>query len=393
MTLIKREGGRIYFFVIGIIVLVSLSHTAYAQTENRVLSQEELSTHVIGLEKEVQDLKKIIQQQNEIINKLSSKAEEPKTESIAAVQEKPKEEKSPVLAGMGKVDLSILLQEWYVHDDHAKDNFKHRRLEVGLGGKLEDHLLWKVQIDPSLVQEDNTTRSILKDAYVGYDDIPHHVIQLGQYKIPITEEGFRSSAKIDTIERSFIGRTFGDKRDIGVMALGTWKYADYQLGVFNGEGPNKSDTNDQKDLAGRFVLKPFPDNASLKGFQVGSSFYVRPTNKTASEKKRIGAEARYENGPFSLKSEFMKGQDAAVPENGWYVQTGYFFHPQWQAIAKYEGFDPNERKDDDREYDTTVGLNYFLIDKKTKLQLNYIHKNVLGGTDENQVIGAAQYAF
>ena len=58
MTLIER-GGRIYFFVIGIIVLVSLSHKAYAQTENRVLSQEELSTHVIGLEKEVQDLKKL----------------------------------------------------------------------------------------------------------------------------------------------------------------------------------------------------------------------------------------------------------------------------------------------------------------------------------------------
>ena len=50
--------------------------------------------------------------------------------------------------------MSILLQEWYVHDDHTKDNFKHRRLELGLGGKLEDHLLWKVNIDPSLVQEE-----------------------------------------------------------------------------------------------------------------------------------------------------------------------------------------------------------------------------------------------
>ncbi len=294
-------GWRNLFLVMGVIAYMGLSNKAFAQSGNKVLSQEELSTHMLELEKEVKDLKQIIQQQNEIINKLSSKAEEQKAENIIAVKEKPKEaEKSPVLAGMGKVDLSILLHEWYVHDDHANDNFKHRRLELGLSGKLEDHFFWKVQMDPSLVQEDNTTRSILKDAYVGYDVIPHHVIQLGQYKIPITEEGFRSSAKIDTIERSFIGRTFGDKRDIGLMALGNWKYAVYQLGVFNGEGPNKSDTNDQKDLAGRFVFIPFPDNASLKGFQIGSSFYVRPTNKTASEKKRLGAEARYENGPFSL---------------------------------------------------------------------------------------------
>ena len=392
MKLITKKG-RNKFLVMGVIIFMSLSHQASAQTGDKVLSPEELSTRMLELEKEVKDLKMIVQQQNEIIKKLSAKAEGPKTENIAAVPEKPKEEKSPVFAGMGKVDLSVLLQEWYVHDDHAKDNFKHRRLELGLGGKLEDHLLWKVQIDPSLVQEDNTTRSILKDAYVGYDGISHHVIQWGQVKIPITEEGFRSSAKIDTIERSFIGRTFGDKRDIGLMALGTWKYADYQLGVFNGEGPNKTDTNDQKDLAGRLVLKPFPDKESLKGFQMGSSFYVRPANKTASEKKRLGAEAHYENGPFSLKAEFMKGQDAAVPVNGWYIQTGYFFLPQWQAVSKYEGFDPNERKDDDREYDTTVGLNYFLIEKKTKLQLNYIHKKVIGGTDDNQVIGAVQYAF
>ena len=195
----------------------------FAQSDNSILSNAELSKRVLTLEGQVQELNKIIQQQNEIINKFNSKAEEPKIENITAVKEKPKEvEKLPVLAGMGKVYLSIVLQEWYVHDDHAKDNFKHRRLELGLGGKIEDHLLWKVQIDPSLVQEDNTTRSILKDAYVGYDDIPHHVIQLGQYKIPITEEGFRPSAKIDAIERSFIGRTFGDKRDIGLMALGTW---------------------------------------------------------------------------------------------------------------------------------------------------------------------------
>ena len=247
--------------------------------------------------------------------------------------------------------------------------------------------------DPSLVQEDNTTRSILKDAYIGYDGIPHHTIQLGQYKIPVTEEGFRPSAKIDTAERSFIGRTYGDKRDIGAMALGTWKYADYQLGVFNGEGPNKSDTNDHKDIAGRFVLKPFADHSFWKGLQVGSSFYERPSHVTSPVKKRIGAEARFEYDKFSLKSEFMRAQDGAVPSNGWYTQLGYFIAPQWQWVTRYEGFDANERASGNQEFDTTVGLNYFLINPTTKLQLNYVHKTVRDGADDNQIITAAQYAF
>ncbi|MBI3602003.1 MAG: hypothetical protein HY209_03825 [Candidatus Omnitrophica bacterium] len=391
------------FLVLGMVTGVAVAG-AFAQTADHVLSNEELSQQVRELQKQLRNMQQVIQKQNEIIEKLSHQPVEaqPSIQQIAEVKEQlkqeikadiKKDEPSFLRVGKGNVDLSLLVQEWYVVDDHAHDNFRHRRLELGVGGNLIDHLKWKLVTDPSLVQEDNTTRSILKDAYVGYDGIPHHTIQMGQYKIPVTEEGFRSSAKIDTAERSFIGRTYGDKRDIGVMASGNWKYADYQLGVFNGEGPNKSDTNDHKDIAGRFVLKLFPDNNFWKGLQVGSSFYERPSHVTSPVKKRIGAEARFEYDKFSLKSEFMKAQDGAIPSNGWYTQLGYFIAPKWQLIAKYEGFDPNEQASGDQEFDTTIGLNYFLINPTTKLQLNYVHKTVRGGADDNQIITAAQYAF
>ncbi len=395
------------------------SNIGSAQTGNAVLSNEELSRMVLGLQQSVGELKKTVSQQNEVIETLRSRIEKREIQPIAAAQqpfeaktprslkenlrhyllEKPatlpeKDAKLPVKAGMGSIEVGTLLQEWYTYDDHAHDNFRHRRLELGLSGAPLDHLKWKLQIDPALTREDNTTRSILKDAYLAFDGIPHHVVKLGQYKIPVTEEGFRSSALIDSIERSFIGRTFGDKRDIGLMTEGKWKYLDYQVGVFTGDEANRFDSNDQKDIATRFVLKPFPDSPYLKGLEGGSNLYFRTTNDTASEKKRIGLEGRYLYGPLSLKAEYMKAQDAAVPAYGWYAQAGYRFLPRWESVFRFEGFDPNERLAEDKEFDTTIGLNYFFVYPTTKLQLNYVHKDAeANGTTDNQIVAAVQYAF
>ncbi len=378
---------------------------------------EDISKKMAEMQKTIEQQNKTIEQQNAKIQGLESrelpiqavpqaKAEKPKSfqENLkhyvfGKAESLPKsEEKQSVKVGMGSMELGALLQEWYTFTDQkAKSNFRNRRVELGFSGRLTDHLKWASVIDPSLVREDNSTRSILKDVYVAYDGIPHHEIKLGQFKIPVTEEGFRSSALIDTIERSFIGTQFGDKRDIGIMGLGKWKYLDYQVGVFNGTELNSFDKNDQKDIAARVVLKPFQDNLLLKGLEGGTSMYysVPNHNSANSEKKRIGFEARYEYKNLSIKSEYMMGQDGTTLVNGWYIQGGYFILPRWQPVIRFEGFNPNERLSSSHEFDTTIGLNYFFVYPKTKLQFNYVHKDTAGvnGTSDNQLITAVQYAF
>lgn len=418
--ILKKTANKIFIFMaIAMISSVPLLK-ADAPANNQIFSNEELTKRFLNLQLEVRNLRGTVQEQNKIIKALSSKVDEREEGAVAIpspvssetkkpktlkenlkhyLLEKPESlpkdtEKLPVKAGMGSVEVGALLQEWYTWDEHAKDNFRHRRLELGLSGKLIEHLKWKLQIDPALTREDNTTRSILKDAYFAFDRIPHHVVKLGQYKVPVTEEGFRSSALIDTIERSFIGRTFGDKRDIGLMTEGKWKYLDYQVGVFNGDEANRFDTNEQKDVAARFVLKPFPDHVYLKGLEGGSNLYFRTTHDTASEKKRIGLEGRYLFGPLSLKAEYMKAQDVAVPAYGWYAQAGYRFLPRWETVFRFEGFDPDERISENKEFDTIIGLNYYLVADKIKLQFNYVHKDAeKNGTTDNQIIAAVQYAL
>jgi phosphate-selective porin len=256
---------------------------------------------------------------------------------------------------------------------------------------------------------------VLQDAVFTLDRfpfLPHHKLDLGQYKLPLTEEGLRSSAKLDTAERSFISRTFGDQRDIGAMLTGEWPVVTYQLGVFNGSGQNQADANDQKDLTGRVVLRPlealksFMDVPEVGQLEVGLSGYHRPVHGSTFNKKRLGYEARYEYQNLALKWEYMFGQgtagsnattENALTATGWYAQAGYTLAPwipKLQAVLKFESWDPNELASLDKERDLTLGLNYFIDKSHAKAQLNWVHKDEQGAEiDNDQVIGAFQYAF
>jgi hypothetical protein len=304
----------------------------------------------------------------------------------------------PVKTGFGELKIGGLLQLWYTHDETTgkgagkADTFRLRRSEIMFRGKILPEVAWTVMIDPSKELDLNTdsidqeTR-ILQDFHVDLNYIPHHSLSVGQFKLPLTEEGLRSSVRLDTIERSFIGRTFGDQRDIGIQLRGIWKYADYWLGIFNGEGQNQLDVNDYKDISGRIVLKPF------KGLEIGMSGLTGKKGTELSDRNRLGGELRYEYNDLSFKGEYMKAKDSKLEREGWYAQVGYFipFLPQLQGIFKYEEF---EDADNNEEKDTTVGLNYFKKQNHFKLQINYVHRNESkGDSDNDQVLTSLQIAF
>jgi len=322
--------------------------------------------------------------------------------------EKPLPEPNAVQVGHGTLKVNALFQGWYVSDQDGNDRLRLRRSEIKFTGKVSEStpVDYTVMLDPAQVTEDATRKNVLQDAFVTLGVIPRHTLDIGQYKPGITEEGSRSPAKVDTIERAYISRTFGDQRDIGVRLSGKWPYADYNVGVFNGSGINQADANDQKDIAGRIVLRPLKESGMdlLKDFEIGASGYHRPAHGSTFAKKRLGYEARYAYKNFSLKGEYMTGQGTATASstsenrtlsNGWYGQAAYYFLPKLQGVLKIEGYDPNEEASEDRVTETTVGLNYFIDQYYAKLQLNYIHKDEEAEDDiaNDQLIGAMQVVF
>jgi hypothetical protein len=243
-----------------------------------------------------------------------------------------------VVTKSGKLRIGALLQVWYytLQTDHdalfqdgnvngindtntASDNdsFRIRRTELSFNFDLNEHISATVMIDPAREAQsfpsfpDNQATSsifkrglnanlanvqggvgsaprMLQDAYILFHDyVPHHDFKIGQFKPLIGEEGIRSSAELDFVERSFLGQ-IGDQRDQGFSAHGEWWHADgkgngqfqYWLGVFNGPGnyhgsggqfQNRSDDNNFKDFNYRVLVRPFWKSECLGNMEMGFS--------------------------------------------------------------------------------------------------------------------------
>ncbi|MBI1978200.1 MAG: hypothetical protein HYS55_05555 [Candidatus Omnitrophica bacterium] len=367
-----------------------------------------LEEKVGGLERTVSSQQTVITEQASVITEQASQiqvlksviTEKKPTEAVYLPTKAEMDKKVDV--GYGKLTVGGLFQGWYSHGSKFDDTARIRRTELKFAGEIVNKLNWTIMIDPVQVREDNTRRSVLQDAYLTLGYIPKHKLDIGQFKIPVTEEGLRSSAKLDTLERAFITRTFGDHRDVGVMLTGDWDFAMYQFGVFNGQEQNNLDINDKKDFAWRIVGRPFRlkeiENEIFKNLELGYSQYYNHSADSIStaqpEKSRYGFEARWEYDRYSLKSEVAWGQTAAAPVWGWYGQAGYYVIPKLlQGVIKYDVYEPNERASFDKARELTFGLNYFLDSYHAKFQLNYVFKEGQDSLGDNQVLGGVQVAL
>jgi phosphate-selective porin len=201
-------------------------------------------------------------------------------------------------------------------------------------------------------------------------------LRIGQYYVPFSLENNTSDSDLDTILRSQVvnmlspSRDIGSNgRDIGAMITGRYSIAEYYLGVFNGAGANKLDTNKAKDVAARLILHPAPALA------VGGSLYRGRHNPIQGfpdiSRTRAGFEAAFNSGPWSLATEFITGKDDLVSRSGWYLQGGYFIlSEKLQVVIKWDTYDPDRDVSVDRTDLFTLAANWYLW-KKTKVAANY----------------------
>jgi len=306
--------------------------------------------------------------------------------------------------GKTKIDLGGYVQAQYVNDASAKDEFKVRRARLDLRGNLSN-VGWRLQVDavqplkdvvttvgPPSKTTKVVTRPILLDAYLDYNFDTYASVRVGQFKLPFGRENLESSPNLDTINRSQVteklvpGRDIGSQgRDIGAQVSGSYdfggdrKIVDYAVGVFNGAGVNVGEDNKRKDVGARVVVYP------IKGLGLGLAHYNGRTGSAGDvEKIRTGAEVTYAVDALTLKGEYVLGNDGVTDKYGWYAQAGYRFFNDYEAVVKYDSYDPNKDASGDRTDVTTAGLNWF-VNKYAKIQANYEWKTEEGTKVDNNV--------
>jgi hypothetical protein len=224
--------------------------------------------------------------------------------------------------------------------------------------------------------------SILQDVQLTYiTDFAD--VAIGQFKIPVSLEGSGSASKLLFPERSLVARRFGDRRDIGLKVEKKFDSFSYLFGVYNGEGQNNLDSNDQKDLALRIEVYP------IKELTIGAVGYVSVGDRQlVGTKDRIEGDIKFEKYGFLLQAEAIRGWDViagATPRRikgqGFYVAAGYTLFDKLQPIVRVGSVDPEIGADEHGSTDIAAvapldemtayefGVNYYLKQHDAKLQL------------------------
>jgi phosphate-selective porin len=97
-----------------------------------------------------------------------------------------------------------------------------------------------------------------EDALINYRFDPAFILQVGQYKPPQARQELTSASRQLFPERSLANDTFNLGRDQGLQAAGSFadKLVEYSIGIFNGNGPNTSNFDDQHMFSGRIDINP-----------------------------------------------------------------------------------------------------------------------------------------
>jgi len=325
------------------------------------------------------------------------------TVAAAPAQEAaPKEKVDRVAVGEeGFLQPGALIQGWFFlahQDTTTTSTFRVRRAELSIKGEIAPDLVaYKLMIDTAKLLKfgSGTTpvldaagdpvasgdqvavstppddTSILQDVSVTF--LSEYVeVSVGQFKIPVSYEGFNSSSKLLFPERALVSRAFGDRRDIGLRFDKKFDYFGYNAGIYNGNGLNKIDQNNQKDIALR--LEAYP----IKGITIGAVGYTSVGSRNDPvTKDRLEGDLKLELSDALLQAEYIHAWDGPkgtrAEGHGLYVAGGYTFIERLQPLVRIGFIDPDLDNADTageiKAYE--LGFNYYLRKHLAKLQLSF----------------------
>lgn len=296
--------------------------------------------------------------------------------------------------------------------------FEMRRVRLGVELEFEEWLFGRIQPEYALGE------LRLADAFIDMEFHPALGLRLGQFKKPFSLLELTSSTVFPTIERGLRIRgiedvfrvelgpgvapilvDFGDDlvpgeeqalldvlgyegRDIGAALHGAVGRLGYEVGVFNGQGPDQQDENGRKSFAGRLTVQPwetFPlvlgagvsyHELAFDGLLDGVAVVDRELSGTALE---VDAEwGEFRRPGLRVLAEATTGDNLAVDEPFVAAQgiVAYFRPVDGERIEGIEPVgrvsfgDPSIDRDGDEGWLLTPGVNVYFFGRN-RLMLNW----------------------
>ncbi|KIH78236.1 hypothetical protein GFER_04260 [Geoalkalibacter ferrihydriticus DSM 17813] len=323
-------------------------------------------------------------------------------------------------------------------------NFNIQRMRVSMRGNVYNpNLYYQWQHDFG-----GGGGSSLKDAVLGYKFMDELSLQAGQFKAPTSRQQLTSSGSQMFVDRSLADGFFNLGRDRGILAKGAFSdnLVEYMAGVFNGNGENRSNPENNHLWAlrvdinplGRFAMDEPSFNETKPLLNLGAS--IATTSLSAADRNSVNSGLLSNgvnvNNIYRMDDDgnlinFTNSNDVDVwtatlnahfkwmglstaaeyyfanidPDgasdwdaDGYYLQAGYQIVPETFELAlRYSAVDSTDAqaltKFDQNQFQIAAG--YYYKKHRAKIQADYtIHKDDLrDNRDDNILRLQAQVIF
>ena len=249
-----------------------------------------------------------------------------------------------------------MTQYQYSGQKNAESNsFNIRMARISLEGRIADDFYWKTQVQFNGNTSNLGSSPRMVDLFAEWQKFEYFKVKIGQFKNPFTFEN-----PMHPIDQGFMGYSqnvsklagFSDRagehasngRDIGLQFQGDFlKNANgrnllhYQVGVFNGQGINTKDVDNQKNVIGGVWLMP------VSGMRIGAfgwtGSYARKGNWTETVADPTSSVTPGATKEITHTNEVRKlaqnryAFSFEYKKDGWTVRSEYI-HSTGKAFAK-----------------------------------------------------------
>ncbi len=267
----------------------------------------------------------------------------------------------------------------------------------------------------------------LTDGYLNWSRYPQANVKAGQLKTPFGFEQLYADSRLPLAERSLASDRLTLSRQVGVQLGGSFadrRYG-YALGGFNGNGTDTSANDDNRFTAiGRLWGKPLQRKVAGQDLSWGLGVAGYRSHDASVELADLGFDATPESadedgvfagkrrgvevdsqlavGRLELWGEVLRGRfepDDRIPvrrldADGASLLASWVIVPErWQAVVRWETFDPRRGQPGDDTTIWTLGGNWFLQGNDLKLGADVLAIEAPGRQREYRLLTRIQAVF
>lgn len=224
--------------------------------------------------------------------------------------------------------------------------------ESGTGSSLSGSYTFRLKYAFAQLNLDGRT---LRGAWVrlGIQQTPWIEFMEGVYRYRFQGQGFP--------ERE--GFTSSSDAGVAFHSVLPRGYGDVEAGIFNGEGYQRAEVNDQKAFMLRGTLRPFPGQRLLHGLRVTAFWDEDAYAKNADRRRAIGS-ITFEHPHLNAAFDYLAATDrtsassAETQAHGWSVWATPKSGRGWEGLLRFDALTPNTAGPA-RKHRTIAGLAYW----------------------------------